>query len=550
MERMLRELRIRDFAIIDDLTVRFQPGLNVLTGETGAGKSIIVDALGLALGERAQSGLVRAGRAEAAVTALFETDAPPLLDRLGISPDDGIILRRLVAATGKSRAYISDTPVNIQTLLELGRSLVDIHGQHEHQSILSTEQQRTLLDASGGIAAERAAFGELFRFVQGLQAELESLSRDTREKEQRIDLLRFQINEIDAAALREGEREALEEERAILSNLARLTELTDSAYSLLYGADGSAVEKVSAAAARLREVARIDQGISEVLGLLESAQPLLDDAASTLRSYRERYDADPRRLEAVEERLDLIRRLERKYGEDIAAVMSFREKAGQELASLAGSDERIGEIRSRLAVLEKELAEKAANLSARRRAAAIGIETAVKAVLKELAMGKAGFSVGLRPAPLTASGQDSVEFLFSANEGEPLKPLARIASGGELSRVMLAIKETLADADRIPVLIFDEVDAGIGGRTAEHVGRRLRSLGRRHQVIAITHLPQIAAMADHHIVIEKTRRKDGVYVTVTEPTAGEREAEIARMLSGKITDISLEHARELLGKRQ
>jgi DNA repair protein RecN (Recombination protein N) len=339
----------------------------------------------------------------------------------------------------------------------------------------------------------------------------------------------------------------LEEEKTILANLAKLNELTDGAYLLLYRGDGSSSEKLSSAISMLREVSRIDHGISETLALLESALPLVQDAAASLRQYRDRYDLDPKRLDNVEERLDLIKRLERKYGEGIEGILQHRDNAGKELEKLVFSDERVRELDTMLTGNEKALHECASRLSAKRKEVSKKVGEAAKEVLGELAMGKADFVIEIRPTPLSSTGMDGVEFLFSANRGEPPRPLHRVASGGELSRVMLALKGTLAEVDRIPVLIFDEVDVGIGGRTAESVGRRLKNLAKRHQVLCITHLPQIAAMADHHVMIEKVQRKEGVYVRLRKLSLKEREEEVARMLSGKVTDISLRHARELLG---
>ena len=546
LDAMLRRLRIRDFAIIDTLAMDFGPGLNVLTGETGAGKSIVVDALGLTLGARAQTDMIRTGKNETSVEAYFDLPAHPHLERLGIPVEDGVILRRNLSSAGKSRAYINDTMVNVQTLLEVGRSLVDIHGQHEHQSLLSTDNQRAMLDEYGKLLDERGDLEKLFHEVRSMRSELSALISGVKEKEQRIDLLRFQIREIDSAALRTGELEALAEERAILANLAKLNELSDGAYLLLHRGDGSSSEKLSSAIAMLREVSRIDHGIAETLALLESALPLVQEAAASLRQCRDRYEADPGRLEDVGERLDLIKRLERKYGEGIEEILRHRDDAVTELEKLAFSDERVKELEGMLTGKEKELHERAARLSAKRKDVSKKIGESVKGVLGELAMEKADFVIEIKAAPLSSTGMDSVEFLFSANRGEPPKPLHRVASGGELSRIMLALKGTLAEVDRIPVLIFDEVDAGIGGRIAESVGRRLTALAKRHQVLCITHLPQIAAMADRHVMIEKVQRKEGVCVTLKELSLKEREEEIARMLSGKVTDISIRHARELL----
>lgn len=543
---MLSELRIKNFAIIDALSASFETGLNVLTGETGAGKSIVVDAFGLTLGERAQTDMIKTGKDETVVEACFDLSFHPLLERLGIQPEEGLILRRVVSAQGKSRAYINDSMVNAQSLADLGRSLVDIHSQHEHQSLLSTDNQKTLLDAYGKLLPERAALEEKFREVQLLRHEIGAIKSTLREKEQRTDLLKFQINEIDSAALKPGEKDALIEERAILSNSARLNELTDAAYSNLYGIDGSAYEKLSTAISALKEVAIIDRNAEELLALLSEAKPLVEDAASSLRSYRDKYDIDPDRLNLVEERIETIKKLEKKYGNSIDEILKYREASANELQGLVLSDEKIKALEKDFSREESLLHDLAGKLTSKRKAVAVKIEGTVKDSLKELAMEKAVFRVELKPAPISSTGMDQIEFLFSANVGEPPKPLGRVASGGELSRIMLALKETLAEVDNIPVLIFDEVDAGIGGRTAESVGASLKKLSKKHQVLCITHLPQIAARADNHIMIEKIQKKDGVYVSLKKLSAKEREEEIARMLSGKVTDISLSHARELL----
>lgn len=543
---MLTQLRIKDFAIIDDLTIRFEPGFNVFTGETGTGKSIIVGAFGLALGERAQTDMIRTGKDETIVEASFDLTAHPLLERLGITADDGIILRRNLSSAGKSRAYINDTTVNVQTLLEIGQSLVDIHSQHEHQSLLSADNQRTMLDAYGKLLAERSVLEQFFHEAQSLRNELFRLSSDIKDKKHKIELLRFQINEIDSASLKAGEKETLTGERAILANLTKLNELTDAAYCLLYSGEGSLSEKLSSSLSVLRELSRIDRSAAEILELLESAKPLIEDASTSLRGYKDRYDVDPNRLDVIEDRLDLIKRLEKKYGEGIGNILQYRDNAEKELQDLAVSDEKLKELEDALAAKEKAVYERAEILSGKRGKTAERLEAVVETALKGLAMEKAEFRIDIKRGTLSPAGVDNIEFLFSANRGEPPKPLNRVASGGELSRVMLALKETLAEVDMIPVLIFDEVDAGIGGRTAESVGTRLKKLSDRHQVLCITHLPQIASMADHHIMIEKVQKKDSVSVKVKELSSKEREEEIARMLSGKITDISIKHARELL----
>lgn len=552
---MLRELRIKNLAIIDDLTIRFGTGLNVLTGETGAGKSIIIDALGLALGERAQTEMIKTGENEASVEAFFEVSDRPhgsepqrLLEQMGIMCEDGIILRRniYISSAGKSRAYINDTIVNIQSLCDIGRALVDIHGQHEHQSLLSTDNQRTLLDFYGKLQDKRAEVEAMFYEVQSLKKELSELKANVKERAHRIDLLSFQINEIDSASLKTGEKDALEKERVILSNLNKLSELTETAYSMLYESEGACVENLSSVISKLKEMSSIDQSIDETLSLLESAMPLLEDASVSLRRYKEKYDLDPQRLESIEERLENIKRLEKKYGEGVDAILRYRDEAEKELLSLGQTDEKTDMIENQLREKEKKLLDAAVDLSEKRKKTAEEISRPVEKILKELAFEKVEFRVDIKASPLSSSGMDAVEFLFSANPGELPKPLTRVASGGELSRIMLALKNILADVDRIPVLIFDEIDAGVGGRTAESVGMKLKKLAKTHQVICITHLPQIASTADFHLMTEKSQKKDGVSVKIKELSPEERKTEIARMLSGKVTDVSLKHARELL----
>ncbi len=543
---MLKELRIKNLAIIDDLKIRFETGLNVLTGETGAGKSIIVDALGLALGERAQTGMIKSGKDEASVEAFFEISDHPVLKEMGVISEDGIVIRRNISSAGKSRAYINDSLVNIQSLSAIGKTLVDMHGQHEHQSLLSTDNQRTLLDFYGKLHDKRAEVEAVFHEVQSLKRELGKLKENVKERMQRIDLLSFQINEIDSASLKKGEKEALEEERVILSNLNKLNELVETAYTMLYASEGACTEKLDSVISKLREMASIDPSINETLGLLESAKPLLEDGALSLRGFKEKYDLDPKRLETIEERLETIKKLEKKYGDGAASIIRCRDEAEKELSTLKHSDEKIDMLECRLREKEEKLMNAAAHLSEKRKETAKDISKAVEKILKELAFEKAGFRVDVRPSPLSSAGIDVIEFLFSANPGEPLKPLARVASGGELSRIMLALKNILADVDSIPVLIFDEVDAGIGGKTSESVGIKLKRLSKTHQVICITHLPQIASAADFHIMTEKSQTKDSTSVKIKELTPDERMAEIARMLSGKITDVSLKHAGELL----
>ncbi len=543
---MLKELRIKNFAIIDDLKVRFEERLNVLTGETGAGKSIIVDALSLALGSRAQSDLIRTGEKEAVVQAYFEVGADEKFIDLGIDVSDGLILRRYISSAGKSRSYINDVMVNLQTLAELGKSLLDIHGQHEHQSLMSVEKHGILLDLYGKLYTDRENVKSLYEEVQVLKREKTELTQKVKDRAHRVDLLKFQINEIDTASLKPGEKEVLIEERRILTNLNKLKELIETSYALLYGTEGSCIERLSSIIAKVKEMSSIDESVTETLTLLESAMPLVDDAAIFLRGFKDRYDLDPGRLSEVEDRLELIKRLEKKYSEGIETILAYRGEAKKELKGLEFTDERLESLENELKSREEILLRAALSLSKKRKEVGKKAEELIGKELKELAFSKAAFKIDIRQAAITSNGLDRVEFMFSANPGEPPKSLTKIASGGELSRVMLALKSILADVDNIPILIFDEVDAGIGGRTAERVAKKLKVISNKHQVLCTTHLPQIASLGDFHLKVGKRRKEERVCVEVKELSGEERLDEIARMLSGKITEVSLKHAQELL----
>lgn len=543
---MLKELRVRNFAIIDELALKLEPGLNVLTGETGAGKSIIIGALGIALGQRAYTEMVKTGSDGASVEAYFDITGHPLLEDMGIESSEGITIRRNISPSGKTRAYLNDTMVNVQTLAGLGRTLVDMHGQHEHQSLLSAESQLRILDHYGKLDEDRLRVETVFKEVEELKKRLEDLKTNARQRVQRLDLLRFQINEIDASSPAVGEDTELEEERAILANLSRLNELLETSYALLYSSDGSCLENLSSALSKLKEMSVIDRGISEPLQLLESALPLVEDASISLRGYKDKYEMNPERLARVEDRLDLLKTLKKKYGDTIEAVLKYRKDAEGEVESIETSDELIEAMEKTLGDKEAELDKTASSLSEKRKKASQHIAAAIKTVLKQLAMEKSDFSIDIKSIPVTSSGIDAIEFLFSANTGEPLKPLVRVASGGELSRIMLALKSVLREADDIPVLIFDEVDAGIGGKTARNVAKKLREISKGRQVICITHLPQIASAADTHLFIEKAVKNGKPYVTVKELSVKDRQTEIARMLSGKVTEASLEHAKEII----
>lgn len=572
---LLVELHIQNFALIDRLDIQFGPGLNVLTGETGAGKSIVVDALQLALGGRASADVVRTGADAARVEAVFHVseEEPVVADlrEMGVCDDlepGLVILRRDIADSGRSRARINGHPVTVAQLLHIGEQLVDVHGQHDHQSLLRAANQLELLDAYGGptLLKKRRQFAQLWQELVSTRDELHKLRRGERERARRLDLVRFQLDEIDGARLEVGEEERLQQLQAKLSQLGRLQSETNRLYTALStGDDGlpSAGDVLSEAAQTAAELAKVDSELDEAAQLLETAALHVREAASLLRAYGERIEANPAELEQVADRLALIHDLRRKYGADVAEILTFADQLRQELQLLEGSDSREAELTAALAKLEKEASAAAEALSSARAKAATKLEKEVSAELEGLHMGPGRFSVGLhrqeRPDGLpvgsrilqaTATGVDRVEFLLSTNPGEPPRPLHRVASGGELSRVALALKRCLVAFDTVSTLVFDEIDAGIGGETAQAVAGRLVAISRQRQVICVTHLAQIATAAPHHLHVEKVVTGDRTGVRVTALQQEQRVREIARMLVGVLTESTLDNARELLALAQ
>jgi len=563
---MLKELGIKNFAIIDQLRVEFGPGLNVFTGETGAGKSIVVDALSLALGERASGDLIRTGSEEAVVEAAFELNSHgPALVRnilsdqgISIEPGEDLLVRRVISSSGKNKVYVNGSLTTLATLAAVGAHLADIHGQHEHQSLLAADQQLDMLDAYGGLLPLRDAFAELSRRYQGLRHELAELEMGEREKAQREDLLRYQVNEIQGAKLRPGEEDELAAEQRVLANAEKLAGLAAAADEALYSSDGSVLAGLRRAITGLREIAAIDAAVAGTFELLESGRAQIEEAAREVSAYAGRVQVDPARLEAVGDRIDLLQKLKKKYGAAIPDVIAFGERAAAELAKIERSGEERERLRQEIAALRDQVTVKAKELTRRRTAAARELEKKVEAELGHLGMKKSRFAVAIGQEPgedtadgrrVTAAGADRIEFLISANPGEEPRPLARTASGGELSRIMLALKTILVEGDPIPTLVFDEVDAGIGGAVAEEVGRKLRKIASRRQVFCITHLPQIASMATTHYGVAKSVRKDRTSTEVRLLDPKERVDEVARMLGGRtITEATLRHAEEMIGR--
>lgn len=564
---MLRELAVRNFAVIDQVRVPFGPGLNILSGETGAGKSILVDALTLLLGGRAQTDLIRTGADSATVSAAFdlgpESPGALTLTALGypLGSEEGLILRREISRSGRGRAHLNDAPATVALLEDLGEALVEIHGQHEAQSLLRPSRHLDLLDGYAGLKVPRDQVRSGYEEWLTLARGLDELRRRERERLEREDLLRFQMQEIEAAALKPGEEEELQQERRRLQFAEKLLHGTSRALGALYTDAGAASSQGAEALRALRDLTRVDQALGPVVETLEAALVQLDDVALQIRAYRDRVEADPGRLEVLEQRLEELSRLKKKYGGSAADVLAYRQAIEKEAEELGRIEERTRELEEKIEGIRHDLEGRALELSRGREQAARKLEDLVAKELKDLGMAKTRFAVHLLreggdgPGPrigkdgwrLGPRGIDRGEFFISPNPGEEPRPLARIASGGEFSRIMLALKTVVALTDAVPVLIFDEVDAGVGGRTGGVIGKKLKHIARARQVICITHLPQIACYADQHLRVEKSVRGGTTQVRVGALEGEARVQEIARMLGGeKLTEISVTHARELL----
>lgn len=558
---MLRELSIRNLAVIEHVSIAFDSGFHVLTGETGAGKSILIDALSLAIGGRGTADIVRYGCDKAEIEALFEPPAGhpvwDVLASLGIEadPDEMLVIRRELTAQGKSISRVNGRIVNLSMLREIGECLVNIHGQHEHQSLLKTERHLEWLDDYAGeaLAERKRKYREVYRQYMDARSRLRELEDVSRQQMQMLDLYKFQLEEIDAARLTPGEDEELQDERRRLAHAERIMQHASEAYELLYGPSG--LEALAKAVSRLEDIHQYDASLGPMLEQLQSAYYQAEDAAFQLRDYRERIEANPERLAEIEDRLDQINGLKRKYGEQIEDILAYRNKIAADIDKMENQDEHLQRLREDEQRLYEQAHELALGLSDMRRLAAERLAGEIENELRELHMERTTFKVQLdQPqdnaagaAKLTENGIDEAMFLFSANPGEPPKPLAKIASGGEMSRIMLALKAVFAAIDGVPVLIFDEVDTGVSGRAAQAIAEKLSKLSRRCQVFAITHLPQVACMADHHYGIRKSAEDGRTTTSVKKLEVSERVEELARMLGGvEVTDKTRHHAQEML----
>ena len=545
---MLRFLRVRNFALIDQLELHFEDGFNLLSGETGAGKSIIVDALGLLAGSKASAEMVRTGESRAIVEAVFEADLKAELGRLGLDAGDleaEMIIRREISPDDRNRVFINNQPTTVSSLRELAPSLLDIHGQHEQQTLLDHARQLDLIDAYADSVGLAGKVREIFTTVEAAEAEIAELIAEHARKIERSDLLIFQRDEIQKTDPKPGEAEEVRRKLEVLSNAEKLLGAAARGYEALYEAETSVVSTIAQVERVLREAAQHDSRLERLIEQIETARISLQDVAYALRDYAGNVDADPQQLEQAQGRLAELERLHRKYGPDL---LEHLHKVRRELDSIGLTETKKDELQIRLAALKKEYAEAASLLSGKRRAASRSLQSAVERELKSLAMPQARFVIAWQDvSPGRASGIDRPELLISPNSGEELRPLERIVSGGELSRVMLALRSVLAVDRPQKTLVFDEIDAGIGGKAAETVGQKLKELSMRYQVLCVTHLAQIAAFAAHQYRIDKNVL-DGRSVTRVAALHGdERIEELVRMMSGsRVTHAAREHVKELL----
>jgi DNA repair protein RecN (Recombination protein N) len=551
---VLVELVVENYAVVERVRVQFHRGLNLLTGETGSGKSIVVDALGLLFGGRASADMVRSEAPKARISGIFETPKDPafaaLLEQAGIELEDGeLLIQREVLAGGKSRAFAGSRPATVSLLREMAPYLGDIHGQHDQQQLFQSDAQLNLLDDFAGAQERVARASELYREWRACEQALEAVEKSEQETLRLADLWSFQKKEIEAAALQPNEEAALDQEKRVLRNVAKLQENANAAYIALYDSPESIVSQLRVTLRRLEELCRIDESVEPMRDALKPAEAAIQDISSDLQHYLDKLEADPARLEAIETRLETIDKLKRKYGAGIDEVLAFLTTVSAQLNAVEHAGERKAELLRQREELASQYAKKSAELTAVRTSAAQKLAKKVEKELDSLAMANSTFKIELKPVAWSERGADKVEFLLSSNRGEEARSLDRVASGGELSRIALALKTSLGQTGGgvARTLVFDEVDTGIGGSVAESVGRRLKKLSAASQVLCVTHLAQIASFADHHYHVEKREVKGRTVAEVEELTREARMREIGRMLSGeKVTPEALKHAEQMI----
>jgi DNA repair protein RecN (Recombination protein N) len=567
---MLKSFEVKDYALIEHISVEFGNGLNIITGETGAGKSILIDAMSLLLGERASTEVVRKGAQKSYVEGIFNVKGNKkvkyLLEENDVDFSDELIIRREISLKGSNRCFINDTPVNLNLVKDIGNLLVDLHGQHEHQSLLRTETHIDYLDEFGDYHEIINQYKKIYSELLQNENELNELQEKESTIKEKKDFYSFQIKEIDSVSPKEDEEDKLIEELKILENSEKLAELTSEIYQLLYDSDSaiqSAFGKVKTLVQKLNE---IDKSFADVLNESESTLAQIQDISNFVRSYNSKINLDQEDAEGKRERLGSINLLKKKYGGSVKSILDYRKKIEEEFELAENFSGKIKGLSKNIFELRKDAGSLAKSLSKKRELAAKLVKNGIEETLKELGIQEPQFRTQINNEQAekdsgvfvdgkyfraTSIGIDEVEFFISTNTGEDLKPLAKVASGGEVSRIMLSLKSTLAKNDKLPLLIFDEIDVGVSGRIAQKVGKTLKNLSAFHQVISITHLPQIASLADHHFSIEKTTQNERVISSIKNLPKTERITEIARLLSGeKITDASLKSARELINQKE
>lgn len=550
---MLVELHIRDFALIDELTIELDAGFSVLTGETGAGKSIIVDALGTALGERTGSDVIRTGAQKCIVEAVFDVSDAPLARQTAAdygfdTEDNTLIVGREISRNGRSQARINGRPATAAALKGVTSHLVDVHGQHEHQSLLQIPIHLDILDNWIGEKAieQRRRISDLYAELKEIIRERDQIRTNERERARLVDLYNFQLAEIESAHLTGDEEDSLSAERNRLANAERLCAAASELYDLLAASEAAVIDKLSEATGIADKISDLDPSMTGLSEVLNTALASAQDGASTLRDYIDGLEADPDRLEQVNDRLELIKNLKRKYGDEVCEILKYSDEIAEKLSNLTNAEERSSELSGQIADLETESAQLCGKLTQIRADASERFQADVERELKDLSMEKTRFEVSIQPAEVGPTGANAVEFLISPNPGEPVKPLARIASGGEISRIMLALK-TVAARSQVPTMIFDEIDTGIGGLTANVLGDKLASLADCCQVMCVTHLPQVAGKARTHFGISKIVQNDRTKVSIDSLNTEERVVELARMLGGDgSSETAAQHAREIL----
>ena len=567
---MLKTLLVKDYALIESINIEFGKGLNIITGETGAGKSILIDAMGLLLGERASTEVIRKGASKSYVEGIFDITNNKKIDGLlkenEIEPLPELILRREISTKGSNRCFINDTPVSLSIIKNVGNLMVDLHGQHEHQSLLRNETHIDFLDEFGNFGDLAEDYKKLYNELQHLLKELKELKEKESSLREKKDFYSFQIKEIDSVSPAEDEEDKLVEELIILENSEKLASTTSDIYGLIYEDENSVYDSIIKIKNELNELTGIDKSFGESYNECENAIALINDIAEFVRNYKSKIEVDPAEVNRKRDRLGAINLLKKKYGGTVNSVLEYRNKIGAEFDLAENFSEKINSFEKEIDNLRQECGKAAENISRKRKQTSVLINKDVKEVLSDLGIPDSNFEVRMAQNKSTSGedfvivkgnkysyspkGIDEVEFYISTNVGEDLKPLAKVASGGEVSRIMLALKTILAKNDRFPLLIFDEIDTGVSGRIAQKVGKALKSLAKFCQVISITHLPQIAGLADHHFIVEKITNEGRVVSSIKEINENERVKEVAKLMSGEnITEASLEGARELINSR-